>query len=194
MRIGVAALLGAIVIFLWQFVSHTMLPIGEMGFRLPQNEDVVLQAVPPALPTPGIYVLPSMDPAKMGDESVMKAWVEKAKVNPYAFVVVAGPNPDAANMARPLVMQFIGNLIAALLAAWLLAATPWGFGARVLGATAFGVFGWLANIVPQWSWYRFPNDFLLGNLLDQAIGWTLAGIAIAWWLGRRRARFALRQG
>lgn len=187
MRIGTAALLGAIVIFVWQFVSHTLLPIGEMGFRLPQNEDVVLQAVTTGLPQSGIYALPHIDPAKMGDESTMNAWIEKEKVSPYAFVVVAAPNPDAGSMSRELGTQFVSNLIAALLAAWLLAATAWGFGARVLGAAAFGVFGWLANIVPQWNWYRFPGDFLLGNLIDQAIGWTLAGIAIAWWLGRRHA-------
>ena len=55
MRIVIAALLGAIVMFVWQFLAHMVLPIGEMGFRLPQNEDVVLQAVSTGLPTPGIY-------------------------------------------------------------------------------------------------------------------------------------------
>ncbi|HSS06640.1 MAG TPA: hypothetical protein VLK83_05815, partial [Rhodanobacteraceae bacterium] len=88
MRIGIAALLAAIVIFIWQFLAHMVLPIGEMGFRLPQNEDAVLQAVPTALPTPGIYYLPSIDPAKMGDEAVMEAWTEKAQKNPYVFAVV----------------------------------------------------------------------------------------------------------
>ena len=53
------------------------------------------------------------------------------------------------------------------------------------GATAIGVFGWLANIVPQWNWYRFPADFAFGNLIDEGVGWLLAGVAIAWWLGRR---------
>ena len=53
-----------------------------------------------------------------------------------------------------------------------------------LGAVAFGLFGWLMNIVPQWNWYRFPSDFMVGNLLEQGIGWLLGGIAIAWWLGR----------
>lgn len=186
MRIGIAALLGAIVMFFWQFVAHMFLPIGEMGFRLPQNEDVVLQAVANGLPQTGVYLLPSLDPAKMGDEATMKAWVEKARANPYAFVVVAGPTPDAGSMGKELGTQFVTNLIAALLAAWLLAATAWGFGARVLGAAAIGVFGWLANLVPQWNWYRFPGDFLFGNLLEQGIGWLLAGVAIAWWLGRRR--------
>jgi len=26
---------------------------------------------------------------------------------------------------------------------------------------------------------------MVGNLLEQGIGWLLAGVAMAWWLGRR---------
>lgn len=185
MRIGIAALLGAIVIFFWQFASHMLLPVGEMGFRAPQNEDAVLQAVGSGLPPGGIYYLPYIDPAKMNDATVGKAWAEKAKANPYVFAVVASPPQDPASMGPQLGKQFASNLLAALIAAWLLAATAWGFGARVLGATAIGVFGWLANIVPQWNWYRFPSDFALGGLIDQGVGWLLAGVAIAWWLGRK---------
>src|SRR4051812_42418031 len=184
MRIAVAALLAAVVIFIWQAIAHMMLPIGMMGFRLPQNEDVVLQAVSTGLPTPGVYYLPSIDPAKMGDEAVRKAWAEKSQKNPFVFAVVNTPPADASSMAPQLVKQFITVLIAALLASFVLAATTWTFGARVIGALAFGLFGWLANIVPLWTWYRFPPDFIVGNLLEQAIGWILGGIAIAWWLGR----------
>ena len=30
-----------------------------------------------------------------------------------------------------------------------------------------------------------PNAFLIGSSLKQVVGWFLAGLAIAWWLGRR---------
>ncbi|MET0226530.1 MAG: hypothetical protein ABW187_08830, partial [Dokdonella sp.] len=82
MRIGIAALLGAIVIFFWQFASHMLLPVGMMGFRLPQAEDAVLQSAGSGLPQTGIYMLPSMDPAKMSDKATTDAWVAKAKANP----------------------------------------------------------------------------------------------------------------
>jgi len=88
-------------------------------------------------------------------------------------------------MAPQLVKQFITNLLGAFLIAFVLAATAWTMSMRVIGSVAFGVFGWLLNIVPQWNWYRFPADFMVGNLLEQGIGWLLAGVAMAWWLGRR---------
>jgi hypothetical protein len=193
MRIAIAALLGAILVFIWQFLAHMVLPIGEMGFRLPQNEDVVLQAVTTGLPASGIYYLPSMDPAKMSDEAAMKAWAEKAKKNPSVFAVVnPAPEGDPMSMAPHLVKQFITNLISAFLVAFVLAATSWTMGMRIAGSLIFGVFGWLMNIVPQWNWYRFPADFMLGNLLEQGIGWLLAGVAIAWWLGRTENRAVAR--
>jgi hypothetical protein len=185
MRILIAAVLGAVVVFLWQFVAHMFLPIGEMGVRLPQNEDVVLQAVSTGLPQPGIYMLPSMDPSKWNDEAAMKAFAEKSKANPFAYVVVSPPIGDPTQMTPQLVKQFGSVFLGGLIVAWLLAATAWGFGARVLGSTAIGLFGWLVNVVPQWNWYRFPADFMLGGFLEQGIGWLLGGIAIAWWLGRR---------
>ena len=185
MRIGIAALLGAIVLFVWQFISHMFLPIGTMGFHAPKNEDVVLEAVAANLPPPGVYALPYIDPARMNDETVAKAWVEKEKTHPFVFAVVSPPDPNAGGMGRQLGTQFVTNLLGAVIVAWLLAATGWTLGMRAIGACAAGVFGWLVNAVPQWNWYRFPGDFAIGALLDQGIGWLLAGFAIAWWLSRR---------
>ena len=96
MRIFIAALIAAVVIFIWQAIAHMMLPLGMMGFRLPAGEDPVLQSVASALPTSGIYLLPSLDPAKMGDKPTMDAWTEKAKKNPFVFAAVSPPQDDPA--------------------------------------------------------------------------------------------------
>src|SRR5690348_16656745 len=83
MRIAVAALFGAIVIFLWQFVSHMLLPIGEMGFRAPQNESAVLQAASSGLPDSGVYLLPYLAPEKMNDATAVQDWTRRAQKNPF---------------------------------------------------------------------------------------------------------------
>lgn len=77
-------------------------------------------------------------------------------------------------------------MLGALVAAWLLAMAS-GFGRRVAIAAALGLFAWLAVNVPYWNWYLFPLEFTLGAALDQVIGWTVAGLGMAWWLGRRKA-------
>jgi hypothetical protein len=185
MRILIAAILGAAVLFLWGFLTHAILPIGEMGMSKPQNEDAVLQSVQANLPAPGIYVLPYFSHEQMNDEAVANAWAEKAKANPYAFVVVAPPPTDPMSMGRQMATQFGSMFIASLIVAWLLAATSWGFGSRVVGATAMGIFVWVASVVPIWNWYRFPTDYMIGGLIEHAVGWLLGGIVIAWWVGRK---------
>lgn len=185
MRIFIAALIGAIIIFIWQMAAHMVLPIGEMGMKAPPNEDVVIQAVASGTPEPGIYMLPHFDMAKADDTAALAAWETKAKANRYSWLVVAPANPDPMNMGPQLGKQFASNLLSALIAAWLLAATAWGFGARIVGSVGIGLFGWLSNVVPQWNWYQFPAGYMAGGLLEQGIGWLLAGIGIAWWLSRK---------
>ncbi|MEO7917297.1 MAG: hypothetical protein ABIR16_06600 [Dokdonella sp.] len=185
MRIFIAALLGAIIYFVWGMAAHTVLPIGEMGMKSPANEDVVIQAIATGTPEAGIYMLPWYDPAKMGDEAIETAWEAKAKANRFTYMVVADPQENPLSMTSNLIKQFITGLLGALIVAWMLAATPWGFGTRVLGSTGMGVFGWLVNTVPVTVWYQFPTAYLTGALIEQVVGWLLAGLGIAWWLGRK---------
>ena len=190
MRIVIAALIGAIAIFIWQTISHTFLPIGEMGFRQPASEESVMQSIASGMPESGIYMLPSLDPAKWGDEAAMAEWETRAKANRFSFVVVSPPQENPASMAKALTVQFICSFIMALVIAWLLAAAPWSFGMRVAGSGAIGIGGWVMNSLPLWGWYKFPADYAVGTFLDQTIGWTLAGLGIAWWLGRKRRTFS----
>lgn len=185
MRIVIAALIGAIIFFFWGMAAHTVLPIGEMGMHKPVNEDAIIGAVSTGAPEAGIYVVPWMDMASMSDEAVSAAWAAKAKANRFSFLVVADPQANPMSMTSQLIKQFIAVLLASLIASWLLAATTWGFGTRVLGSVGIGVFGWLINSVPMTVWYLFPTQWMIGGLIEVVVGWLLAGLGIAWWLGRK---------
>ena len=151
----------------------------------PHRTKLVLQSCKGKSSQPGIYVLPYFNHDQMDDEAVANAWAEKAKANPYAFVVVAPSPADPMSMGPQLATQFGSVFIASLIVAWLLAATTWGFANRVAGAAAMGVFAWLASVVPMWNWYRFPTDYMIGGLIEHAVGWLLGGLVIAWWVGRK---------
>ena len=84
--------------------------------------------------------------------------------------------------------QFASDTLSALIVAWVLSLGAFGFGRRVLVAGALGLFSWLSINVPYWNWYRFPAEFTAGALIEQVLGWLLAGMAIAWWLGRTERR------
>ena len=49
----------------------------------------------------------------------------------------------------------------------------------VLIAAAVGAFSWATISLPYWNWYMFPMDFTLANLVEQVVGWSIAGAAMA---------------
>jgi hypothetical protein len=94
---------------------------------------------------------------------------------------------DTSQMGDNLVKQWASDTLSALIVSFVLALGAFGFGKRVLISAALGLFSWLTVSVPWWNWYRFPMDFTVGSLLEQVVGWLLAGIAMAWWLGRKES-------
>lgn len=190
MRLVIAAIVGGIVMFVWQAVAHMALPIGEMGMKTATAQETAIAALQSsAVDGGGVYMLPGMSPEQWADEKARMAFQEQHKASPYAFVVYRPEgNPGLVNMVPNLVKQFVSDLIAAFLAAWVLALGAFGFGKRVLIAGTLGLFAWLTISVPHWNWYQFPAPFTVGALLEQVIGWLLAGVGIAWWLGRGERR------
>src|SRR5437016_2666969 len=59
-RIFFAGILGGIVMFIWSFVAHELLPIGELGVREIPNEDAFTSAIESNLGDKiGFYIFPS---------------------------------------------------------------------------------------------------------------------------------------
>ena len=184
MRVFIAGLLGGIVFFAWGAIAHMALPIGEMGMREAKAEDPVIAALRDNLPGEGVYMVPGLTPAQMSDAAAVKAYSQKAKSNPYAFIVYQPVGRDGTDMGAQLGIQAATDILSALVVAWVLSLGALGFGQRVAASAALGLFSWLTVSAPYWNWYRFTDAFTLGSLLEQVIGWLLAGVAIAWWLAR----------
>ena len=55
-----------------------------------------------------------------------------------------------------------------------------GFGSRVLFVALLAGFVALQSRLLDWSWWRFPLDYSLVAALDLVVGWTLAGLVLAW--------------
>lgn len=196
MRIVIAGVIGGIIMFFWGFVSHMLLPLGEVGMKtLPvaQQETVLAAAKSSFTAGDGIYLLPGFEQMDdFNDEAKRKQFGERLAQSPYAFVVYHASNPPGTDMANAmgpyLARQLAICVVAAGLLALLLSYTTAGFGLRVVLAGVGGLFAWLAIQVPLWNWYRFPTDFVLASGVMEVVGWTLAGVGIAWWLGRGARR------
>ena len=191
MRVLVAALMGGIVMFLWGAIAHMALGLGDVGMRPAANEDVVLSALHPGLgDRPGVFLVPSIDPAKMSDKAAMDAYAAKSTTSPYAFLVYLPQGEDMTKMGGRIPRQWASDTLSALILAAVMALGAFGFGKRMAIALAAPVFAWLSVLVPYWNWYLFPGALTWAALADQLIGWLLAGAVMAWWLGRAERKAA----
>ena len=80
---------------------------------------------------------------------------------------------------RQLLLEFFSTALCAIIAATILATTVGSVTCRAIMVAMMGLFGWLALSVSQWTWYHYPFSFIALDLIDQSIGWLLAGFVIA---------------
>ena len=175
-------ILGGAVMYFWGALSHMLLPIGELGLRTarPEAETALIAALQEAMPEPALYLIPGSDPAQAMTPEAQEAWLAKLAAGPTALVAW-NPGPGTAIGPRPLAIELLSNLAACLIGAWTLTrlapGTPYLH--RVGVVVLFGLFAVVSIQVSYWTWYSFPGEYLAGQLVDQLVGCTLAGVVIA---------------
>ena len=188
-RILMAGILGGVVMFIWSFIAHDVLPIGEMGVREIPNEDAVTDTLKSNLHNNvGFYIFPGrgLSPGATREQKAegMKKAEEKMAAGP-AGVLIYHPN-RVFNFPKRLGIEFATEVFDALLAVFLLSRTNiTSFGGRVGFVLVVGIIAAIATNIPYENWYGFPRIFTLGQMFTQIIGFLLIGIVAALVLGRR---------
>ena len=178
-RILLAGILGGLVAFVWSSILHVnplTAPLGLNTFK--EKEDAVLAGLRSQDLSPGLYFFPGMDMSKKMSKEQEDAWTAKFKAGPSGLLLLQ-PKGGEPMEPRQLVIEFLSTMLCAILAATILATTIGSVTSRAIVVAMMGLFGWLAISVSQWNWYHFPFRFIALDLMDQSIGWLLAGFVIA---------------
>jgi hypothetical protein len=174
-----ATFLGTVIFFVWSAVVHMNPGTAMLGLsQLNGQEDVVMTSLKTEVPGPGLYFFPAMDMSGHATKEQQDAWAAKYKAGPSGLLLIQPAGHDTS-MGKQLVVQFLSNLLCALLAAFILTSTLGSFLRRVATVTTLGLFSWLAISVAQWNWYEFPFPFIALDGINQVIGWFLAGLLMA---------------
>lgn len=179
-RVVIAGVVGGIVVFLWGFIGHAVLPLGETGMHLMAlpGETQLLTTLDEALPESRLYFLPGMDSSISDPEAQRKAHEAKLEASPAAFIVYQ-ESPAGAMTAKQLLSEFVSNVFCALLASLILAEVGARYFMKVIIVALLGLFAWLAVDVSHWIWYAFPSDFAMAQGVDHVVGWFTAGLVVA---------------
>jgi len=173
----IATVVGALTVFLWGGISHMVLLKG-IGFTRMSNEEPIVSTLRTSLPGDGLYFFPSIDLRGNQTAAEKASWEAKFRAGPTGMIVYhrAGGTPLSA---KKLSVQFLSDVLAAGIIAYLLSLTVAPYRSRVGLSALLGAFGLFAISSIYWNWYGFPNAFFLAQGVDMVVGWALAGAVIA---------------
>ncbi len=176
------ALAGGVVLFVWGFVSWTILPWHDMTLSTFADEDEVARVVRANASGRGIYLYPGerhepgMTPEEV--EAAKQAVVDKMRRGPFLFVSYV--DRGTASMAGPLIIGFVCQVFGALaLTLIVLFSRERRFWNRVSIVVLVAVAASALCYLPQWNWFGFADGYTRVAILDLVAATFLAGMAIA---------------
>ena len=187
-RIFFAGILGGIVMFIWSFIGHDLLPLGQAGVSKVPGEQTLRDTLATNLTKPGLYMFPwpHLEPSATKEEkkAAMERTMEEEAKGPSGLLVY---HPTRKfSFSRLLGIEFATEVVEALLLVWLLAQTRIeSFAGRVGFVFVAGILAAIATNIPYWNWYGFPAVYTASYMLIQIIGFLCVGIVAALILGKR---------
>ena len=174
-KVIIGALLGGVVLLLWQFAVRELLGIYDDAFVKLKDPAAVEAVLKENLTGSGIIMIPHPEP---GDTDAEAKAMEKLTTGFSLFgaVNLAGKHGFGAMLG----VQFALNVLAsAVLMFVLLAANPSTLGSRIALVLCFAVFAVLTELIPNWNWGGSSLAYIGRQIGEQIVGWALVGLVLA---------------
>jgi hypothetical protein len=169
--------------FIWSFIAHDVLPLGEIGVREFENEDAMLNALKANLgETPGFYHFPGHhagpNATRQERSEAIKHAMEKAGTGPSGILIY---HPSRQfEFGKLLGVEFATELLEAILVIFLLTQTRIeSYGGRVGFILVVGILGAITTNIPYWNWYGFPSNYTAAYMLIEIVGFLWVGLVAA---------------
>jgi hypothetical protein len=179
-----AGILGGVAMYLWTFIAHMFLPLGEAGISQIENEQALLAQMKSTLGGHGLYMFPRMAP---GEDQ-----------NRYQQSIASGPSGLLLyfprrdfNFGTSLAIEFGSELLQALIITWLLSLTRLAtFTGRVGFFAIAGIAVVVSTNLSYWNWYGFPTAYTAAYMFTGWMAYVCAGSVVAALTAREMRRLA----
>ena len=175
----IGALVGASILFIWQFLSFGMLNLHGAEGQYTPNQEQILECLSQNLTESGQYFLPGVPPGSSAEEyqAAMESGMGKpwAQINYHPKMEMSMP----LNMARGFAVDFLS----VLLLVWLLMRMrDVDMKTAVIASLSVGAIGYMTIVYLDSVWYETST---LAYLLDAGVSWGLVGAWLGFWLTRK---------
>ena len=181
-KLLIGALVGGILVFLWQTLSWTVLDLHAREYQKAGNQEEVMSFLSSKFTQDGQYMLPTLDHSASSEEH--EKFMENMKGKPWA--VLSYHQSYNTDMMKNIIMGLLAAIISAAFVCWILMKNAGAsFGTTFISTVLIGLVGFLFIPYSHHIWFQGPG--LTTNLIDVVISWGLCGIWLGWWLNRKKA-------
>lgn len=164
------SLIGAIVIFAWQFLSYAMPNFHKSAAAYTPAQDSIIQMLEKQGLSEGMYLLGMPDPTLKGP--AQKAAIEKMNGKPWA--VINYHKVNSTDMTMPMIRGFLVCFVISFLLFWLfLQQKDPTLTNRLLLSLAVGMIGFFFVPYTNFIWYKAPDIF--AHFADGIVPWLILG-------------------
>jgi hypothetical protein len=176
-KLLIGAIVGGILVFLWQTLSWTVLSLHEPEYKQAANQDAVIGSLNQL--EEGQYLVPRSDPKASMKE--MEEYGKSMEGKPWA--VVTYHKSYKMDMTMNIIRGLLVQIISAFFVCWILMKQNSSFGTTFISTLLIGVVGYLFITYSLYIWYQTPGA--MTNLVDALVSWGLCGLWLGWWLNRK---------
>lgn len=175
----IGSIVGALILFIWQFVSWTASGLHRSAEAYTPKQDSILQYLSTQFSEDGSYFLPTAPDGASKEEQ--EKLYETMDGKPWAQIHYH--KSMDMNMGMNMARGYAINIVILLLVCWLFKkmGTP-TFMTILSACIAIGLIGFFNGPYTNYIWFQTRD--LYAHLIDAIAGWGLTGLWLGWWLRR----------
>ena len=177
-KLGIGALVGGLILFIWQFISWGLLDLHYSQMAYTPAQDEIMQALESSDITTGEYYM--IRAPKGSDMEQQEQLMEERTGKPWALIKYRDSLNN--NMGMNFIRALAVNIVACFILAWILMNfADLSMKTSILTSIGIGMMGYFTVTYLDSIWFESKT---LPHLLDAILSWALVGGWLGWWLRR----------
>jgi hypothetical protein len=178
-KLLIGAIVGGIIIFLWQFLSFAALNLHKVAQQYTPKQDTILNVLRANLQE-GRYYMPGVPDNASSDER--SKLMEQMVGRDWAMVEYHAKYEN--DMVMNLIRSVLVNILTVFLLGWVLTrGGPLSFGTIVMASVFVGLMAFFNIAYANFIWYKSPG--IWADFTDAIVPWALTGAWLGWFLNRK---------
>jgi hypothetical protein len=182
----IAAVMAAVIVFVWGFVAWTVLPQRWQAVQPMPEDSEVTSVLQDTARKSGVYMLPApphdaSNPNAKPSLEAQNAYEERLKKGPSAMVFYRAEGTDPMDMmvyVKGFGLHFAcACMVVAVVGSG--ARAGWGFAKRFLAVMLMAMFSTANSDLVQWNYWGYATPYTIYMAANTMIGWGVAGLFIA---------------